>query len=86
MTEKMPPQNPMEGRIQIRVEPSGRIRQGVFINVNNHYKVKEKESITGCKQIISLFENEWEPTKKSSESVIYSLIDNFSKDYQDGIS
>jgi hypothetical protein len=77
MTEKYPPSDLLDGTMKIRVEPSRRINLGVFININHHFAVPEKESVRGCRLIMSKFEENWENSRKKSEELIYQLLGNF---------
>lgn len=55
-----------KGALNVRVEPSGKVKPGVFVNVNDHYELP-LEASHGCDQIISLLEASW--TKSMGRSL-----------------
>jgi len=77
VVEKHQPEDPLEGKMQIRVEPSRRLRKGVLINVNEHYEIQDKNKVSGCRPIMSIFEENWEKSKNNSEELIVKLLSNF---------
>ena len=62
------------GYIRVRVEPSIRISPGVFINVNDHYAVKEVETSRGCDEIIDILAREWKRSLDRSAEIVSSLL------------
>ena len=49
-----------KGHVQIRVEPSVRIGNGVFIDINNHYDLSHEE--LGCRAMVNVLSNHWSDT------------------------
>lgn len=63
-----------KGHVQIRVEPSVRIANGVFIDVNNHYEVSHEER--GCRAMLSVLATEWDSTFGDYKSVLNRIFPN----------
>ena len=66
----------LQGYIRVRVEPSGRISPGVFINVNDHYVVKGAEISQGCDEIIDILDREWKRSLDRSAEIVSSLLES----------
>jgi hypothetical protein len=77
MVEKQPPKDPLSGRIQIHIEPSRRIKHGIFFNINHHFETSEKEAINGCHLIMSKFESIWEKSRENAKNIVTQSFDNF---------
>lgn len=48
-----------KGAINVRVEPSGRVKPGVFVLVNDHFELKEEESLQGAEKFLEMLEVSW---------------------------
>jgi len=77
MREKKLIEDHSNGALQVRVGPSHKINQGVFININDHYAIENTKPIIGCSEIISIFKSNKEKSKEKFESVVNNLFDNF---------
>jgi hypothetical protein len=77
VVEKNPPDDSLDGSKRIRVEPSKRIKPGVYFNINDHYGISSRKEVVGCKTIITKFVENWEKSKKESEKAIKKIFDNF---------
>lgn len=86
MTEKKLSHPSLNGKMQIRVESSEKTKPGIFINTNHHYTISEKQALTGCREILDIFENNWEPTRKKTVDMVSKLIDNYLEDQKNGSS
>lgn len=63
------------GYIQTRVQPSQENPEsGVFVEVNDHYEIKEKESTLGCKKIMDLFNENYHTSLKRSEWIVDQVM------------
>jgi hypothetical protein len=62
------------GHIQVKVEPSAPVRNGVFIEVNDHFEIAMKDPL-GCEEILDILENNFALSIDRSEEIIDSLID-----------
>ena len=51
VVEKNPPDDSLDGSKRIRVEPSKRIKPGVYFNINDHYGISSRKEVVGCKTI-----------------------------------
>ena len=56
------------GYIRIKIEPSGRIENGVFVETNNHYEVRSDEP--GCRDVLDILSGEWQSTFDRSKDVL----------------
>ena len=65
------------GKKQVRVEPSGQVNHGVFINLNDHYELEPDAKRVGCSEMISLFENNREKSSQKYTNLVQTLFDNF---------
>ena len=64
-----------KGRIAVRIEPSNRARHGVFININDHYELKDPESVLGCEAIIDMLESEWKTSVTRSQRIAITILE-----------
>jgi len=65
----------LRGYIHVRVEPSVRVRPGVFINVNDHYEAQNIETGRGCDEIIDILDREWRTSLERSSHIALSLLE-----------
>lgn len=77
ITEKYSTENPSDGRLTVIVEPSGRVRFGLFFLINDHYSVDSQQKPVGSKKIISALKEKWEESDNKSKMVIKTITDNF---------
>ena len=77
IVEKYPTENPLAGRLTVIVEPSGRVRPGVFFLINDHYSIDSYQKTIGCKKIISTLKENFEESNKKSENAVNTIIANF---------
>ncbi|MFQ5853081.1 MAG: hypothetical protein ACE5JU_21180 [Candidatus Binatia bacterium] len=52
-----PDSNP--GYIRVRVEPSIQVHPGVYININDHYEIKDHKPEQGCEDILNILLSNW---------------------------
>jgi hypothetical protein len=64
-----------KGVITVRVEPSRRIKHGVYIHINDHYEAKAKEAPLGCGEIIQILESAWDSSKTRAEEIASKLME-----------
>ena len=64
-----------KGYIRMRVEPSVRVPQGVFIQVNDHYEIEDQKTSHGCEEILSILHTSWEASLERSRKKIFSLME-----------
>lgn len=65
-----------KGDIKIRVEPSPRLRFGIFCEVNDHYEISEEELNQQDLSIIKILEEVFGKSVKKSEEIIANLMEN----------
>lgn len=61
-----------KGHLQIRVEPSVRITNGVFVEMNNHYDVSHEEA--GCRAMLSVMSRHWSGTFANYKDVLSRIV------------
>ena len=64
-----------KGRIAVRIEPSNRVRYGIFININDHYELQDPESVSGCEAIIDMLESEWKASITRSQQIAITIFE-----------
>jgi len=47
------------GYIRIRVEPSIKVHPGIYININDHYGIKDHKPEQGCDTIMNILNSNW---------------------------
>ena len=57
-----------KGHVQVKVEPSVRIPNGVFVDINNHYDVSDEAA--GCRAMLSVLSRDWNSTFANYKDVI----------------
>lgn len=64
------------GYIQVRIEPSGRIRgTGIFMEINNHYVIKNSPAeAADASEILGLLSSEWERANACAEGIIDQIM------------
>lgn len=66
----------LAGYVQIRVEPSQRVKPyGAFIEVNNHYEVEDPKNVIGCDEITSILESHWHQAIDFSDKVVKQIME-----------
>ena len=65
-----------KGYVQVNVEPSGQVKFGVYVAVNDHFQLAEESAParTDAGEIASLVSNEWTASEKRAEAVLNSVI------------
>jgi len=79
VTNKKLPDNPLDGKIGIRVQPSKPIKHGLFFNINHHFELSDKTKVIGCHQIIDTLKEKWQGSKSMAEKVPFKLYENLLK-------
>jgi hypothetical protein len=63
-----------DGYVRIKLEPSARIENGIFVETNNHYKVTSDEP--GCRHMLDILSSEWHNTFGESKDVLGRMFPN----------
>ena len=63
------------GRITVKVEPSQRTEYGVYVNINDHYEIKDKETSMGCEELIDILESSWDKSIARSEKTAKRVLE-----------
>lgn len=67
--------NQFIGKITVKVEPSQKIEYGVYININDHYEIKDQETSMGCEEIIDILESSWDESIAGSEEIAKRILE-----------
>lgn len=65
----------LKGYIRVKIEPSVKIHQGIFFEINDHFETKDASSTVGCDEIINILKSSWAESYKRSENIIYSIYE-----------
>ncbi len=63
------------GCVNVKVEPSNQIRPGIYININDHYSVKEPEKVLGCNEIMDILRTCFYDSTKRSDKIVSDLME-----------
>ncbi|MEI8093899.1 MAG: hypothetical protein WCG80_06765 [Spirochaetales bacterium] len=64
------------GKISVRLEPSVRIENGLYVFINDHFEfAKTPSGSYNGEHLVSLLENGWEKSQKKAASICKSLMD-----------
>lgn len=69
------PRETPEGVLRVQIEPSVRIDPGVFIDVNNHYKLENKS----VQDMLEILRNSWKDVLNKAEDIADSLLKRVKK-------
>jgi hypothetical protein len=58
-----------KGYLRVKVEPSPRIKNGVYVNINDHYEIAEHKAEDGCAAIMEVLRTNWDTSLKQSRSI-----------------
>jgi len=64
-----------KGFIRVRVEPSTRIKPGVYITMNDHYEAATEEPGRGSEEFIEMLRANWKQFLGLSRKVIHSVLE-----------
>lgn len=65
-----------KGAINVRVEPSTRIKPGIFIQVNDHYELKEGESDQSAEKFLDILEVSWKSSIARSLKIAQTIVES----------
>lgn len=74
MEEGVRPDN-YNGYIRVTIEPSDRIRPGVFFQVNDHFQVKDPDTNLGAAEIFNILLDAWSESIRRSDYIINSILE-----------
>ena len=61
-----------KGHVEIMVEPSLRVPNGMYVHINNHYDLTDEE--LGCRAMIGVLRSEWRGTFQNYKDIIKGLL------------
>lgn len=62
------------GSVNVKVEPSARLKYGIFIDVNDHYDLEVDDKPVDARKAMDLIRDRWEPSISAGEEVADHLI------------
>lgn len=62
------------GAVLVRVEPSVRVRPGIYVQVNDHFEVAEPASPEGRSEATRIVSESWEPAMTQAETICRHLL------------
>ncbi len=66
------------GKVTIRVEPSRRLKFGIYVNVNDHFVIDQSSPAEGVRWLTDLLEGGWVDSEKRANEV-FGMIEGISK-------
>lgn len=63
-----------KGHVEIIVEPSVRVRDGMYVYINNHYDLTNEA--LGCRAMLDVLQSEWSVTIQKYKDVVNGLVQN----------
>lgn len=66
-----------KGYVRAKIEPSAKVgdgRSGIYMQINDHYEVKDKSDVMGSEEILSLLESNFEESLKRSDWIIDQIM------------
>lgn len=67
-------QDGLKGYLRVLVEPSKKVSPGVYFRINDHYQVKDLNTVMGSDEIIGILEGSWSKSLKRSNNIIHALL------------
>ena len=59
----------LAGAVSVRVEPSNKIKHGLFVSINDHFEVDDTSART-AKAILSIAEEQWPESQRRADEII----------------
>jgi len=75
LTIKEERSNP-KGYTRLTVQPSLTHFPGAYFDINNHFEIDQNSKELGCKEIISILENNWKETEDKTLNILSNIWDN----------
>jgi hypothetical protein len=66
-----------EGYIRVKVEPSIRIENGVYLEINDHFQLVPRENIDveAAGKLIKLLSEDWQSSRERAQRIIEGVLD-----------
>lgn len=64
-----PREDDLPGYIGVRVEPSNRVRHGVYVGVNNHTTARDQDAASGADELIDVLQNTFDESVRFSREL-----------------
>jgi hypothetical protein len=65
----------LKGYSRVQIEPSTKIRPGLFFGLNNHIDVAPTGSNSSADEIAGYLRDQWTEAMEKSENIVYSLLE-----------
>jgi hypothetical protein len=56
------------------VEPSTKVKAGIYMHINEHYKVEAPDDVAGCREVVSNVERQFYASIRRSEWIIDQIM------------
>lgn len=64
-----------KGYVGVRVEPSQKVKPGIFVEANDHYEVAERGKSVGAEGVLAIIRERWDDSMLASENIINKIIE-----------
>lgn len=72
--EQNPRPDDEAGYVRVKIEPSVRVPMGVYLQINEHFEVKQGTEVIGCDLMMKILETRWAEVQLRVGSVIESVF------------
>ncbi|MGD0205983.1 MAG: hypothetical protein ABSC89_00015 [Verrucomicrobiota bacterium] len=62
------------GRISVTVEPSVKVKPGVFFGVNDHFEIEESEDVRSCERMVEILGKAWQDSLARAEKITRGIM------------
>ena len=68
--EDSPRDDGNKGYYRVKIEPSIKVTNGIYLSCNDHYEISNMKEYHGTKEIIDIFSNNWRKSHDKSKSIV----------------
>jgi len=79
LTMEDPRQDKYKGYTRVTVEPSRKVKPGLFFGVNDHYEVEDPSTISGSDEVIGMLNEAWFPSCKRAAEIVYTIFERITR-------
>ena len=65
-----------EGFIRVIIEPSNRVSNGVFFEVNDHFQLSMTDEFASSNALLDILASEWDASLERSTSIVDSVLES----------
>jgi hypothetical protein len=63
-----------DGYIRVRIEPSAKFSNGVYVDVNDHFEFASPKDVEGASKLVKLLSAEWDNSRDRASSIIEGVL------------